>query len=67
MANARAVLEIALDEAGLLAHTGGDPEKDILPIIRLAQEALKAGDGEIPDERVRDSGLHPAKLSRLGL
>ena len=66
MAQARAVLEVALDEADLLAHSGGDVE-EIAPIIRLAHDALRAGDGDIPDEQVRDSGLHPVKLARLGL
>jgi hypothetical protein len=66
MADAQAVLEVALDEADLLAHSGGSVD-EIAPIIRLAHDALRAGGGQIPDDDVRQSGLHPTKLARLGL
>ena len=67
MADARRVLEVALDEALLLATTGGHLEQEIVPIIRLAKEAFRAGEGEVPDEDIRASGIHETKLNRLGL
>jgi hypothetical protein len=66
MANARAVLEVAIDEAALLANTGGTLDQ-IRPILNLARTALHAGDGEVPDEEVRQSGLRPTEIERIGL
>lgn len=66
MANARIVLEEAVKEAALLANSGGSLE-ELQELANLARTALAAGDGEVPDEVVRDGGLHGAALQRLGL
>jgi hypothetical protein len=59
------VLREAVEEADLLTHSGGTLD-EIRPIIRLASDALHAGDGEVPDEAVRDC-LHPTRWDRLGV
>jgi 8-oxo-dGTP pyrophosphatase MutT (NUDIX family) len=66
MADARAVLREAVEEAGLLATTGGSMEK-LQALALLARKARWAGEGEVPDEEVRESGLHASGLSKLGL
>ena len=66
MANARAVLKEAVDEAGLLAGSGGTLE-ELQALAVLARSALWAGEGEIPDDEVRNGGLHATGLHRLGL
>ena len=60
------VLRISLREADLLAHTGASIEQ-IAPIIRLAHDALRAGDGVIPDEQVRAVGMQDAELEQFGI
>ncbi|HLG07577.1 MAG TPA: hypothetical protein VI409_02780 [Gaiellaceae bacterium] len=60
------VLRIALREADLLANTGA-PIEQVTPIIRLANKALQAGDGEIPDEEVRSVGMQDGELKQFGL
>jgi hypothetical protein len=76
VANARAVLAACLDEAALLATPSGrisvDGEKyvsaePLQSLLLLAREAFAAGVGQIPDERVRDSGLPRSRLSALGI
>jgi hypothetical protein len=49
----------------LLANSGGSIE-EIQPLMNLAREAVAAGDGDIPDEKVREVGT-PAVLVQLGL
>lgn len=66
MANARDVLDVALEEADLLSHSGGDLQQ-IAPIIRLAHRAFLIGDGDMDDDEVRASGIPSTKLARLGL
>ena len=69
MANARMVVAACLDEAVRLAGAGGRvsidgethvPADRLHSLLLLAREALEAGDGEIPDERVRQAGLTPS-------
>jgi hypothetical protein len=66
MANARAVLKEAVEEAALLAGTGGELE-ELQALAKLAAKALHAGDGDVPDDEVREGGLHPTGLGHLGL
>jgi hypothetical protein len=65
MADARLVLEAAVDEAALLAIGGGEWEADIKPLELLARDALHSADGTIPDERAKE--LLPSAWQRLGL
>lgn len=41
--------------------------EQVAPIIRLANQALQAGDGEIPDEDVRAVGMQDGELQQFGL
>lgn len=66
MADADEVLKIVVDEAALLANSGGSLE-EITPLLNLARDAVFSEDGTMPDDDVRESGLHPSKLARLGL
>ena len=36
-------------------------------VLLLAREAFAAGPGQVADDRVRESGLPPAKMSALGV
>jgi hypothetical protein len=65
MADARVLLEAVIREAAQLANTGGHLE-ELQSLALLARTALDAGNGEVPDEVVRASGLHPAVQARLG-
>jgi hypothetical protein len=74
--NARHVLAVCLDEAVRLAEPTGRVSVDggqyvsaepLGSVLLLAREAVAAGDGDLADDRVRESGLPPAKLSELGL
>lgn len=73
MADSNHVLRLAVEEAALMAETQGDHdtvewyEETIKPLVLLARDALFAENGVIDDERVRDGGLPPAKLTQLGL
>jgi hypothetical protein len=74
MADAKQVLEVAVDEAALLVNSTHDEERtaewyeiEIRPLVELARDALYAEDGQVDDEVVRASGIHPVKLARLGL
>jgi hypothetical protein len=64
MAAAPDVLKEALEEADLLAHSGGSIE-EVGECTRLAHDALLAGEGEIDDERCKV--LHPSRWHRLGI
>jgi hypothetical protein len=66
VADARTVLELAVREAALLANSGGHLEQ-LQDLANLARDALDAGDGELDDDRVRQGGLSPGDLQRLGL
>ncbi len=68
MPDAREVLAECLDEAVRLARPSGrvsiDSEEYVAAeplqsLFLLARDAFAAGDGEISDDRVRDSGLRP--------
>lgn len=69
MADARAVLTEAVDEASLLAGSGGttDEMQTLLLLAVKALAAITTGDGSLPDEDVRNGGLHATGLSHLGL
>ena len=64
MAYAPDVLREAVEEADLLAHSGGSVE-EVGEATRLASNALHAGDGQIPDEDCKV--LHPSRWDRLGI
>jgi hypothetical protein len=66
VAQAPDVLKEAVGEAALLAETGGQLEQ-LQALAKLARSALEAGDGEVPDDEVREGGLSPGGLARLGL
>ena len=66
MANARDVLKEAIYELSLLAESGGTLE-ELQALAKLAHKALHAGDGEVPDDDVREGGLHATGLCHLGL
>jgi hypothetical protein len=68
MAYAPDVLKQSIHDARLLvaAPSLGDAD-DLRSLLSLAQSALAAGAGEIPDSEVRNSGLHPATLELLGV
>jgi hypothetical protein len=66
MASAREVLDATVREAALLANTEATIDQ-VRPLLNLARDALDAGDGELPDEQVRESGIHPSVLTRLGI
>jgi hypothetical protein len=72
VANARDVLAACLDEAIRLATPSGRVAIDgenyvaaaqLQSVLLLAREAYLAGDGEVPDARVRESGLPPSKVA----
>jgi hypothetical protein len=68
MIKARAVLEVALDEADRLTHSSDGMDLGrIAPIVRLAHRAFLIGDGDLTEKEVRESGLQPVILARLGL
>ena len=67
MADAQTVVEVAIREAALLATTGGEWERDIKPLVLLARDALNSEDGTISDEAVRESGIHPSQLHKMGI
>ena len=69
MAEARAVLVACLDEAILATRVRGRvsidgetyvPAERLHSLLTLAREALDAADRDIPDERIRQSGLDAA-------
>lgn len=67
MADADAVLEEAIEELHRLAVSGGKLE-ELQRLARLAHAAYHArGGGEVPDDEVREGGLHVSQLRRLGL
>jgi hypothetical protein len=66
MAYAPDVLREAVQEASLLAGTGGTLE-ELQSLAKLAEKALHAGEGAVPDDEVQAGGLSPGGLSRLGL
>lgn len=66
MAKGTDVLREAVEELGLLADTGGHLE-EMQSLSILAREALRAGSAEMPDEVVESGGLHPTRLTNLGL
>jgi hypothetical protein len=41
--------------------------EQVAPIIRLAHDAFRAGDGEIPDEQVRAAGMQDGELAQFGI
>jgi len=51
-------------EAALLANSGGTLEQ-ITPLLDLARAAVDTGDGTVPDDEVRNSGLHPSQARKL--
>lgn len=66
--SAQRVLKEAVHEARLLvsAPSLGTPE-DIRSLLRLAEAALDAGNGDLPTAQVLAAPLHPTSLERLGL
>jgi hypothetical protein len=68
MASAHEVLKEALHEARLILRspTLGTRE-DLRSLLRLAQTAADAGDGDVPNEQVLAAPLHWTGLTRLGL
>jgi hypothetical protein len=66
VADARQVLEEAVNEAALLARTGGSLE-ELQRLVLLARTALHAEDGQVDDETMREGGLSPGAFQRLGL
>ncbi len=68
MAYAPDVLKQSIHDARLLvaAPSLGGPD-DLRSLLSLAQSALAAGAGEIPDSEVRNAGLHSATLELLGV
>jgi hypothetical protein len=68
MASAHKVLKEAVHEAKLIlsSPTLGTRE-DLRSLLRLAQTAVEAGDGDVPNEQVLAAPLHWTGLARLGL
>jgi hypothetical protein len=68
MASAHHVLKEAVHEARLLLSSPslGTPD-DIRSLLRLAEAALDAGDGDLPNDAVRAAPLHATTLTRLGV
>jgi hypothetical protein len=68
MASAQQVLQETVHEATLLLSAPSLGTTDhIRSLLRLAQAALDAGDGELPNEQVLAAPLHWTSLMRLGL
>jgi hypothetical protein len=68
MASAAQVLKHALHDANLLvAYTSLESPEQLSSLLQLAQDALAVGDGEIKDDLLLHSSLHPVTLGRLGL
>jgi hypothetical protein len=67
-ASAPEVLKETMREANLLISSPslGTPE-NIRALLRLAETALDAGDGGIPNQEVLAAPLHWTSLGRLGL
>jgi len=68
MASAQHVLKEAVHEARLILSSPslGTPD-DIRSLLRLAEAALDAGDGDLPNDAVLAAPLHATTLARLGL
>jgi hypothetical protein len=68
MASAHQVLQETVQEAKLLLSSPslGTPE-NLRSLLRLAQKALDAGDGDVANEEVLAAPLHWTSLTRLGL
>ena len=68
MASAHHVLKEAVHEARLLLSSPslGTPD-DIRSLLRLAEAALDAGDGDLPNDAVLAAPLHATTLTRLGV
>jgi hypothetical protein len=68
MASAQHVLKEAVHEARLLllSPSLGSPD-DIRRLLHLAEAALDAGDGDLPNDAVLAAPFHPTTLTRLGL
>jgi hypothetical protein len=66
VADAKQVLEEAINEAHVLAGTGGSKE-DLESLVELAYAAYYSTDGTVPDDVVKGSPLHATARARLGL
>jgi hypothetical protein len=68
MASGHEVLKEAVHEARLILMSPSlGTRDDLKSLLRLAQAALEAGDGDVPNEQVLKARLHPMCLMRLGL
>jgi hypothetical protein len=68
MASAQHVLKEAVHEAKLLLSSPSlGTSNDIRSLLHLAQAALDAGDGDLPNDAVLAAPLHTTTLTRLGL
>lgn len=68
MASAQHVLNEAVHEAKLLLLSPSlGTTEDLRSLLRLAEAALDAGDGDLPNDAVLAAPLHATTLARLGL
>jgi hypothetical protein len=68
MASAHRVLQETIREANLLVSSPslGTPET-VRSLLKLAEAAVDAGEGDVPNEVVLAAQLHWTSLERLGL
>jgi hypothetical protein len=68
MASAHQVLQETVHEAKLLLSSPSlGTAEHLRSLLGLAQKALEAGDGDVPNEEVLAAPLHWTSLTRLGL
>ena len=68
MASAHEVLKEAVHEAKLMLSSPAlGTSDDVRSLLRLAQTAVDAADGNVPNEQVLAAPLHWTSLTRLGL
>lgn len=65
VADAKEVLEAAVEEIWEQTQRPTVKVDVVKNIAELAHEALHSKEGKVPDDRVRNSLLHPSQISRI--
>lgn len=65
MADAKQVLQAAVEELWEQTQRPRMKVDVVKGTAELAHEALHVDDGKIPDDRVRNSLLHPSQINRI--
>jgi hypothetical protein len=65
LADAKQVLEAAVEKIWEQTQRPNVKLDVVKDIAELAHDALQSEDGQIPDERVRKSLLHPSQINRI--